>query len=207
MRQAPFVYRRVLAIVAILVAIATAGCGLPAARANSNTPAYTPAADVTADTVRAAFDNSTLQNGHFKLHGTIIKNKVYFPVTGDGVYQLRPREALLMNLSINTFSSQGVVKMTWVVIGTRIYMRVGTGKWSSKRESASPSAPTLYLGEEIMGTQGVWHAQSKAGSSQYDIWIRETDGYPVQIQYLSTGGKLVMNFNSYNKSPVINVPK
>ena len=206
MRTTPFVYRRILAIAGIVVAITTTACGLPASGAN-NTPTFTPPAPVNADSVRAAFDNSTLQNGHFKLHGTIIKNRVYFPVIGDGVYQLRPREALLMNLSVQTYSSLGVLKMTEIVIGTRIYIRIGNGKWSSKRESASPSAPTTYVGEEIMGTEGVWHAQSKVGSSVYDIWIRETDGYPVQIQYLSTGGKLVMNFNSYNKSPVINVPK
>jgi hypothetical protein len=209
MRQGPYVrerYRRILAIAGFVGAFAITACGMPAAGAN-NSPVVSPAGPVTADSVRAAFDNSTMQNGHFRLHGTIIKNRTYFPVTGDGVYQLRPREALLMNLSVQTFSSLGVLRMQEIAIGTRIYVRIGTGKWASKRESASATLITTYIGEEIIGTTAVWHAQSLAGRSVYDIWIREDDGYPVQLSYKSTSGNLTMNFNTYNKSAVINVPK
>jgi len=57
------------------------------------------------------------------------------------------------------------------------------------------------------GPPAVWHARSTVGRSTFDIWIRETDGYPVQLVYASTSGTLTMNFNTFNKSPVITAPK
>jgi hypothetical protein len=63
------------------------------------------------------------------------------------------------------------------------------------------------VGEEIIGTDAVWHARSTSGSSTFDIWIRETDGYPVQLAYASTSGKLTMNFNTFNKGPLVTAPK
>jgi hypothetical protein len=203
MRKTPFVYRRILAIAGFVVAFATTACGTPAAGAATASPTPGP---VTADSIAAAFANSLMDNGHFKMHGTLIRNRTYFPITGDGVLQQRPTEALLMNFNVQTYSSVGVLKVQEIAIGTRLFIRNGTGKWSQKRETASPTHPTIYVGEEIMGTDAVWHARSTAGSSMFDIWIRETDGYPVQLAYASTSGKLTMNFNSYNKSPVIKAP-
>ena len=206
MRKAPYVresYRRILATAGFVVALATTACGVPAAGAVPTSPTPGP---VTADSVSAAFGNSTMDNGHFKLHGTFIKNRVYFPVTGDGVLQLRPQEALAMNLSIQTFGSQGTLKIQEIAMGTRLFIRVGKGKWGQKRESASPTAPSTYLGEQIISGVALWHTRSSSGSSSFDLWIRETDGYPVQLQYASTSGTLTMNFNLYNKSPVIKAP-
>ncbi len=206
MRQTPFVYRRFLAIAGTVVAIATTACGLPAAGAN-NTPTATPQGPVTGDSVRTAFDNSTMSSGHFKLHGTFIKNRVYYPVTGDGVFQLRPTEALEMNLIMQTFTSLGIIKFQEIAIGTRLYMREGTGKWGQKRERASATTITDYIGEDIISSVGYWHVRSTDGKSMFDLWIDETNGYPVQMVYASTSGTLTMNFNSYNKSPLIKAPK
>jgi hypothetical protein len=197
-------YRRILAIAGFVVVLATTACGTPAAGAVQASPTPGP---VTADSIGATFANSLMDNGHFKLHGTFIKNRAYFPVTGDGVLQMRPQQALQMNLSIQTYSSQGILKIQEIAIGTRLYIRAGTGKWGQKRESASATTPSTYVGEEIMSGVAVWHALSKSGSSQYDIWIRESDGYPVQMVYASTSGKITMNFNSYNKSAKIVLPK
>jgi hypothetical protein len=207
MKQTPHVgdsYRRILATAGFVIALATTACGMPAAGAGTPSPTPGP---VTADSVGAAFDNSTMDNGHFKLHGTFIKNRTYFPVTGDGVFQMRPQEALQMNLNVQTYSSLGILRIQEIAIGTRLFIRVGKGKWSQKRESASPTAPSTYVGEEIISGVALWHARSTAGSSTFDLWIRETDGYPVQLEYASTSGTLTMNFNTYNKSPVITAPK
>lgn len=204
MRKTPFVYRRILAIAGFVVAIAATACGTPAAGAVPTPPLTGP---VTADSVLTTFDNSTMSSGHFKLHGTFIKNRVYYPATGDGVLELRPMEALQMNLSVQTFGSQGVLKIQEVAIGTRLYSRVGNGKWGQKRESASATTPTTYVGEEIVSGVGYWHTRSTAGSTSFDMLINETNGYPVQLVYVSTSGTLTMNFNSYNQSPLITIPK
>src|SRR5476651_873392 len=94
-------YRRSLAIAGAVVALASTSCGSPVAVASNPTPG-----PVTADSVRTAFSNSTMDNAHFKLHGTLIKNRTYYPVTGDGVLQLRPVEALVMNVSLTTYNGK-----------------------------------------------------------------------------------------------------
>jgi hypothetical protein len=195
-------YRRSLAIAGAVAALASTSCGSPVASASNPTPG-----PVTADTIRAALDNSTMDNGHFKLHGQIIHRPTYYPVTGDGVFELRPREALQMNLNIQTFSSPGVVKVREVNIGGTSYTRVGTGHWTSKPTSTSPINITTYVGEEIMSGVGVWHSRTAAGHNQYDVWVRESDGYIVQIKYADTSGTFTMNFDSYNKSGEIPAPK
>ena len=206
MKQTPYFresYRRILATAGFVVALAITACGTPAAGAATASPTPGP---VTADSIAAVFANSLMDNGHFKMHGTLIRNRTYFPITGDGVLQQRPTEALLMNFNVQTYSSQGVLKIEEIAIGTRLFIRTGTGKWGQKRETASPTHPTIYVGEEIIGTEAVWHARSTAGSSMFDIWIRESDGFPVQLMYASTSGKLTMNFNTYNKGPLIKAP-
>jgi hypothetical protein len=197
-------YQRILATAGFVVVLATTACGVPAAGAVQSSPTPGP---VTVDSIAAAFGNSLMDNGHFKMHGTFIRNRVYYPVTGDGVLQMRPQQALEMNLSIQTFSSQGILKIQEIAIGTRLYIRIGKGKWGQRRESASPTAPSTYLGEQIISGVAYWHTRSSSGSSSFELWIRETDGYPFQLQYASTSGTLIMNFNSYNKSPVIVAPK
>ena len=66
---------------------------------------------------------------------------------------------------------------------------------------------TTYVGEEIISGAAVWHARSVSGKSTYDIWIRESDGYIVQLKFAGTSGTFTMDFFSYNKSPIIVAPK
>jgi hypothetical protein len=201
-QRAQGLYRRSLALGGAILALTSSSCGSPVAGASNPTPG-----PVTAASVRAAFGNSTMDNGHFKLHGQIIHRPTYYPVTGDGVLELRPREALQMNLSVQTFSSSGTVKIREVNIGGTSYLRVGTGHWTSKPTSSSPINLTTYVGEEIISGAGVWHARTGAGHNVYDVWVRESDGYIVQITYADTSGTFTMNFDSYNKSGEIPVPK
>lgn len=194
-------YQRRLAIAGALVALAATACGSPVAGASSPTPG-----PVTADSIRAAFDNSTMANAHFTLHGTLIKQRVYYPVSGEGILQLAPREALQMSIRVQTYTA-GVLRIQEVTIGGFLYTRIGTGKWTSKPTSDSPIALTSYVGEEIMSGAAVWHARSTAGSSTYDLWVRESDGYIVQIVYASKTGHFTMTFDYYNQDREIAVPK
>lgn len=194
-------YGRILATAGLVLALAAVACGSPAAA--NPVPASLP---VTATSVRSAFDNSTMQNAHFKLHGTLIVKGTYFPVTGDGVLQLVPREALSMNFRIQTYSSMGILKFQEVTIGGRVYSRTGTGRWTSKPETSSMLNLTSYVGEEIIGGAGVWHAQGTEKGSTTDVWIRESDGYIVRLSVKSKSGTLILEFDTYNKSRVITKP-
>jgi hypothetical protein len=195
-------YRRSLAIAGAVVALASTSCGSPVAVASNPTPG-----PVTADSIRMAFSSSTMDNAHFKLRGTLIKNRTYYPYTGDGVLQLRPVEAVLMNVSLQTFSGHGASRIQDVTIDGRLYIRNGTGKWSSTPTNVSPTAVTSYVGEEIMDGKAVWHARSEAGRTTYDLWIRESDAYFVQMKYSGLSGTYTAIFDSYNTSREIGAPK
>jgi hypothetical protein len=194
-------YRRTLAIVGAFVALASSACGSPVTGASTPTPG-----PVTAESVRAAFDNSTMTNAHFTVHGTLIKQRVYYPVSGEGIIQLAPREALQMTIRVQTYTS-GVLRIQEVTIGGYLYTKVGTGHWTSKVTSDSPIALTSYVGEEIVSGTALWHARSTSGTSTYDVWVRESDGYIVQIVYASKSGRITMTFDYYNQSREIPVPK
>ncbi len=195
-------YRRALAVAGVLVTLASASCGSPA----SGAPVATPG-PVTADSISAAFASSTMDNGHFRLHGTSIKSRTYYPVTGDGVLQLRPAEALVMNSYLQTYTTRGALRIQEVSVDGRLYTKTGAGKWTSKPTTLSLSAITSYVGEEIMDGTAVWHARMSPGRSTYDLWIRESDAYIVQIKTTSISGTVIMNFDSYNKSREILAPK
>ena len=197
----PTRFRWTLATVGAGLVLATTACGSDV----SGTPGPTPT-PVTVDTVRAAFDSSTMKNAHFKLHGTLILKRNYFPVTGDGVLQLAPREALAMTFRVQTYSSLGTVKFQNVTIGGRLYSRVGAGKWTSKPTTASPTSIASYVGEEIISGTAVWHVRSTAGTDENDMWIRESDGYIVQLINLGKSGTVTMEFDTYNTSRAIAKP-
>jgi len=194
-------YRGTLATAGLVIALAAVACGAPVAA--NPVPTSLP---ITAASVRSAFDNSTMKNAHFKLHGTLIVKGTYFPVTGDGVLQLVPREALAMNLRVQTYSSMGVLKFQSVTIGGRAYTRTGTGRWTSKPETSSMMTLTTYVGEEIISGAGVWHAQGTEAGSTTDAWIRESDGYIVRLTTKSKSGTITLEFDTYNKSRVITKP-
>jgi hypothetical protein len=196
-------YRRTLATACTVVALATTACGSSSVADTAGGPTPSP---VTAATVSAALNHSKMKSGHFRLIGTLIKQPSYFPVTGNGVLQLAPREGFLMNLSVQTYSSQGTVKMQSISIGGKDYSRVGNGAWASKPSKNSPTKPSSYIGEETVAGSKVWHARSVAPGSIYDMWIRESDGYIVQLALSLATGNFTMTFDSYNKSPAIRAP-
>jgi hypothetical protein len=193
-------FRRTLATSLAIVGLATTACGSPVASAPTPTP-------ITAETVRAAFANSTMKTAHVTLQGTLIQKPNSYPVTGDGVFQLAPDEAVLLNLRVQTKASTGVIKIQEVNIGGRVYVRVDKGRWSSTLATDSATLITAYVGEETMAGTKVWHARTSAlKNSVYDLWIRESDGYFVQIVDSGSSGTLTLTFDSYNKSPVILKP-
>ena len=148
-----------------------------------------------------------MDNAHFTFHGTLIKSRTYYPVSGDGVLQLRPVEALVMIVYLQTYSSHGTTKIQEVTINGRLFTRVNTGKWTSKPTTVSPTTITSYVGEEIINGAAVWHARTEATRTTYDLWIRESDGYIVQAKYAGVSGTYTMTFDSYNKSREIAAPK
>jgi len=163
---------------------------------------------VTAASVRAAVDNSSMDNAHFRVTGILGIQGSHYPVTGDGVLEKNPTTALSLNLTVKTNTRAGNVTVQEVEIGGMIYTRTGNGQWTSAPETStfSPTAPTTYVGEEDIGGTTTWHARSADKGSTYDIWVRETDGYIVYLSFTDSKSMLTMNFDTYNQSALITVP-
>ena len=194
--------RRALAVGAFGLLASTAACsgGL-----FPDAPSPSP---VTAASVRAAVDNSTMLNAHFRVTGTLGIQGNHFPVSGDGVLEKSPTTALSLNLIVKTNTRAGNITVQEVVIGGTTYTRTGNGQWTSAPETStfSPVAPTTYVGEEDIAGTTTWHARSADNGSTYDIWVRETDGYIVFLSFIDTKSSLTMTFDTYNESPLITVP-
>jgi hypothetical protein len=194
--------RRALVPAAFGVLCLTSACG---GAFFANVPSPSP---VTAATVRDAVDNSTMLNAHFRATGTLGIQGNHYPITGDGVLQKSPSTALSLNLTVQSNTRSGNLVVQEVVIGGRTYTRVSNGKWTSVPDTStiSPTAPTTYVGEESIGGTMTWHASTAEKGSTYDIWVRETDGYIVFIQFTDPASALTMSFDTYNTSPVITAP-
>jgi len=194
--------RRALVTVALgLLAVTTACSG----GLFGDVPSPSP---VTAASVRAAVDNSSMDNAHFRVTGTLGIQGGHDPVSGDGVLEKNPTTALSLNLTVKTNTRAGNVTVQEVEIGGMIYTRTGNGQWTSAPETStfSPTAPTTYVGEEDIGGTTTWHARSADKGSTYDIWVRETDGYIVYLSFTDSKSMLSMNFDTYNRSALITVP-
>src|SRR2546428_6531976 len=136
---------------------------------------------VTAASVRSAVNNSTMQNAHFRVTGTLGIQGNHFPVTGDGVLEKLPATALSLNLTVKTNTRAGNLSVQEVDIGGMVYTRVGNGQWTSVPETSTftPTAPTTYVGEEDIGGASASDARAPEKGSTHHIWVREARGLHV----------------------------
>jgi len=187
---------------ALAVLAVTSACG---GAFFADVPSPSP---VTAASVRAAVDNSSMQNAHFRVTGTLGIQGNHFPITGDGVLERSPTTALSLNLTVQSNTRAGNLTVQEVDIGGTLYTRVGNGKWTSAPDTStsSPTTPTTYVGEEDIAGTMTWHARSAENGTSYDIWVRETDGYIVFLQYTTAASVFTMHFDTYNESALITVP-
>lgn len=192
--------RRTVVATAVGLLFTVSACGDVV---SSTPPSPSP---VTAAKVQAAVDNSTMKNAHFVVSGRFQVGIDHDPVTGDGVLQRVPTEAMALNLTIQANGRQLTIQERSV--GGRDYSRTGTGKWTSKpsQSTVSPTAPTVYVGEEYISGTWAWHARSSDSTTTYDLWVRESDGYLVVLTLNQPGNFFSMSFDSYNKSPTITAP-
>src|SRR5256885_5462458 len=92
--------RRALATAPLGLLALTAACG---GAFFADVPSPSP---VTASTVRAAVDNSNMQNAHFLATGTLGIQGNHYQITGDGVLEKSPTNALSLNLTVQTRSEE-----------------------------------------------------------------------------------------------------
>jgi hypothetical protein len=117
-------------------------------------------------------------------------------------------------------SQQNPVKLEFTSVSGTDWWRItalpGPGNWHSTPSApdvADPislwpalTSPRLVDSLPLKNTPS-WHVSAEAGTSSFDLWVRQSDGYPLQIITLEAGGKsFTYDFFAYNTGATISAP-
>jgi hypothetical protein len=116
---------------------------------------------------------------------------------GDGTVIFKPRTAMSLHLQTRLGMVGGELDV--LEVGGVTYQRAAADqKW--QRSSASAPDPTWdgatdprLLGEDTVRGQAAWHLRAIRGSSPVEMWVRKSDGYPLQV-LTSNGTGTVFRF-------------
>lgn len=104
---------------------------------------------------------------------------------GDGTVVFKPRTAMSFRLRTRPGSMPGELDVV-EVDGTTYQRAAADQKW--QRSSAPAPDPTWagatdprLLGEDAVGGDRAWHLKATRGGSPVEMWVRESDGYPLQV--------------------------
>jgi hypothetical protein len=138
----------------------------------------------------------------FKPHGTSA-----ISLTGKGVLVFRPKLA-------SHVAFTGGFGEERIEIDGKAYTRGSLGKWnvgSSKGHLryggwADGKDPSV-VGEETVSKDKAWHVTATDDDGKFDLWVRESDGYPLRYQSksLSLLG-LEMSFSDFNTGVTVAPP-
>jgi len=104
---------------------------------------------------------------------------------GDGTVVFKPRTAMSLHLRTRLGVLPGVLDV--LEVGGVTYQRAAADqKW--QRSSTPPPDPTWdgasdprLLGEDTLVGDPAWHLKATRGGSAVEMWVRKSDGYPLQV--------------------------
>jgi hypothetical protein len=116
---------------------------------------------------------------------------------GDGTVVFKPRTA--MSFRLRTRLGSLPAELDVLEVGGVTYQRAAADqKW--QRSSAPAPDPTWdgatdprLIGQDSIGGDRTWHLKATRGASAVEMWVRESDGYPLQI-VTSNGTGTVFRF-------------
>lgn len=167
----------------------------------------------TAKEILAKPANSDLKDSHVSVTGHIVSGAFSLDVTGDGVIILRPKAASHLRLQ----GSLGAIPIAIEELssGGKSYSRVGSAKWTVDQASGGTAGTSWsdarnpsVVGEENLPAGKVWHVKATGSDGKpFDIWVRESDGYPLKLSgLLGDGGTINLVFDKFNTGAVVAVP-
>lgn len=131
---------------------------------------------------------------------------------GDGVVVFKPRTAMSFRLRTRPGASPGELDV--LEVDGITYQRGATDqKW--QHSSAPAPDPTWtggtnprLLGEATVGGDRAWHLQATRGAAHVEMWVRERDGYPLQV-LTSNGTGTVFRFvyDQFNTASGVAAPQ
>lgn len=160
----------------------------------------------TAQEIFAMPAHADLRDAHVTVQGS--ENGVAF--RGDGVVTFRPKAA--MSLRLQTQLGALPAQVDVIQVDGATYQRVGSDKWTKSSGTApNPSwqgatKPQLTAVESL-GSGRAWHLKAVRSGGPYDLWVRQSDGYPLRVTTATSGGAVfTFNFDAFNRGSVVQVP-
>jgi Domain of unknown function (DUF4352) len=149
---------------------------------------------------------SDLTDAHFTVQGT--ENGV--PVRGDGVVIVKPKRA--MSLHLQTQLGALPAELDVIQADGVTYQRLGLDKWTKRTGSVpTPSwqdaTDPRVAAVESLGGAKAWHIRAERSGGGYEMWVRQSDGYPLRVITSSAGGAVfTFDFHDYNRGSVVKAP-
>lgn len=190
--------------------LAFAGCG-----GSGGEPPLT-AADILAKPMA-----SSLKDAHFTVSGSYSSG---LQLSGEGELTLKPTQA--MHLSYSATGGRSPQNVELLVSGGYQYQKDARGNWVRTAPSTDLVAPEIWggqargarlVGQETLNGARAWHVSLPLASTpartpatgqpgQLDIWIRQSDGYPLRYAKKDTQGSYVVVFDRFNTGASIPTP-
>jgi hypothetical protein len=159
-----------------------------------------------------------LRDAHFSLVESVPAPPSTHTATGSGILTLHP---LAISWSEVADPPLDPGRFEFTSLAGADYSRVtfapGTGPWHSTPSTWVLSNPTVWptlllprlLGSPSLNHQATWHVQADSTNpaSTVDLWVRQSDGYPLKLVTVDPDGtSFVYIFSSFNSGATIRAP-
>jgi hypothetical protein len=162
---------------------------------------------------------SDMRDAHFTFTYTAADGKT--KQSGQGVVQVQPGLAVAMQATTNgeTVGSDAAgnavaqpytIQSQFVEVGGVGYEQQGQQKWDKRPASTAgrlyapwlAAASPSYVGEENVSGTATWHVRAFFGVDNLDLWVRQSDGYPVRFNLPQAS----YTFDRYNTGAQVRPP-
>jgi hypothetical protein len=154
---------------------------------------------------------SGIKDAHVTITGHAASGAFSANLSGEGVMILQPKAASDIKLTANLGTIP--IAVEYLDADGKSYQRTGTDKWvESKPSSSDPGSwadgkDPNYLGEDTVLGSKAWHVKAKdAQGGEFELWVREDDGYPVKLSGGSGSANFTMTFDRFNTGGSVSAP-
>lgn len=147
---------------------------------------------------------SGLKDAHFTMSGEVVSGAADVQVKGEGLMVFKPASALRMVLT----GSVGVLPLSveLISVGGNDYERVGNNEWTRATSKAKPASGDSWatakdlklIREESLSLGKAWHLKGTTNGQPFELWVRESDGYPLKYMNGDPNASLTLTFDRFN---------
>lgn len=184
-----------VAVSVLLTACAAPVIGTPSAQEIASKPSH-----------------SNLKDAHFTLAGQVTSAAANIQVKGEGLMVFRPAMASRMVLTGSVGAIPVAVEL--ISVDGNDHQRVGNAKWTQTTSSAKPASSATWataknlklIGEEDLPQGKAWHVKGTGDGQPFELWVRESDGYPLKYQSENPAAALTLTFDHFDTGQRVTAP-